>query len=93
MIIEEWEWDDANLGYLRRCGAGRRQVLQVAGERPRFRRNRRGRSASHLMIGPDFGGAMWTFCITPVSGRPGVWRAFNVWQASDEERRWYEKQG
>lgn len=85
--IEEWSWDDRNLEYLGRRGATRRTVHQVAAEAPKFRRNRAGRTATHLMIGPDFGGTMWTICIIEIE--PGTWRAFNAWHADDEEKSWY----
>lgn len=90
--IEIWEWDEANLGYLGRHGMGRRTVLQVAAGRPRFRRNKRGRSAAYLMIGPDAGGTVWTVCVVEREGTAGVWRAFNGWRSDDEERAWYERQ-
>jgi hypothetical protein len=56
-----------------------------------FRRNLAGRSASHLMIGPDQGGTMWTVCIVEVPRKPGLWRAFNAWPADDDEKDWYNR--
>jgi hypothetical protein len=89
--ILEWDWDDGNLGYLGRRGLSRRHIREVSQERPLFRRNLAGRAATHLMIGPDNGGAMWTICIVEVSGKPGVWRAFNGWRSDEEEKGWYER--
>lgn len=56
MYIEEWEWDDGNLDELARHGVTRRIVESVVDDTPLFRRNKRGRSASHQMTGPDPGG-------------------------------------
>ncbi len=71
--IAEWEWDDANLDELARHGVNRRTVLHVATEAPRFRRSKKGRAASHQMIGPDRSGQLWTICIANVYGER--WRA------------------
>jgi len=75
VYIEDWEWDDANLDELAQHGMRRRHVEQVAEEQPLFRRNKRGRSATHQMIGPDRGSRIWVVCIAPVPGIPGTWRA------------------
>lgn len=92
--IEEWEWDDGNLGELARHGLTRRVVLQVAEGAPMFRRNRKGRPAAYQMIGPDYGGRLWTVCIAE-SG-PGVsdrWRAVTGWASGPKEIAWYQKAG
>lgn len=60
VYIDEWDWDDGNLEELAPHGVTRRIVESVAEEAPLFRRNKRGRAASHQMIGPDPGGRMWT---------------------------------
>lgn len=92
LIIEGWERDDGNLNELGAHGLERRTVLQVAEERPRFRKNRRGRAASHQMIGPDHGGSMWTVCIAPSSPtRPTLWRAITGWASEDHEIDWYRR--
>ena len=91
MVVEEWEWDDDNLGHLAAHGLGRRTVEQVAAEAPRFRRNRRGRAASHQMVGPDAGGAFWTVCVAEAPGRPGLWRAITGWPSEEHERSWYAR--
>lgn len=87
--IEQWHWDEGNLEELARHGLSRRVVLQVAREAPKFRRNKRGRAASHQMIGPDAGGTLWTVCIVEVPWAPGEWRAITGWPATSAERQWY----
>lgn len=79
MYIEEWEWDDGNLDELARHGLARRHVEQVAEESPRFRRNKRGRAATHQMIGPDFGGAVWV-------GRMGCLHRSDRWRTGQMAR-------
>lgn len=89
--IEAWEWNEGNLDELASHGVARRNVLQVSQGDPRFRRNRRGRAASHQMIGPDDGGKIWVVCIVQAPDRPGVWRAVTGWQARASEREWYRR--
>ncbi len=89
MHIEGWQWDDGNLDELARHELYPRTVFQVAEGRPRFRRNKGGRAASHQMIGPDNGGLIWVICIVEIAREPGLWRAITGWQADDAERAWY----
>lgn len=88
-VIEEWQWDDANIDKLASRGLTRKRVLQVANEAPKFRRNKRGRSATTQMIGPDVGGTTWTVCIAEVPWCCGLWRAITGWRATSAERTWY----
>ncbi|MBA2609126.1 MAG: hypothetical protein H0U92_09320 [Actinobacteria bacterium] len=90
-VILEWQWDDGNIAYLGRRGLSRKLVRQVALGAPRLRRNLKGRAATHLMIGRDDGGQIWTICIVEVTNSPGVWRAFNGWPSDDEEKAWYNR--
>jgi hypothetical protein len=91
VLIEDWRWEETDLEELANHGLSREIVLQVAYERPRFRRNKRGRAASHQMIGPDYGGRMWTICLMEVPGHPGQWRAITGWPADPEDQDWYGK--
>lgn len=90
LVIEEWFWDEDNLthfGY----GLSRAIVEQVSDENPRFRPNKKGRSASHYMIGPDRGGGMWTICIAEMPHEPGVWIAITGWPSEPPEKQWYRR--
>lgn len=91
LYIAEWQWDEGNLAELAQHGLSRRTVRQVWREGPRFRRNRKNRAASHQMIGPDSGGAVWVVCIVEVVGQPGLWRAITGWRAEDEDEAWYRR--
>ena len=89
MYVDEWEWDDGNIEELAHQGIYAGTVYQVADGRPRFRRNKRSRAATHMMIGPDFGGRIWVVCIVQLHGRPGIWRAIAGWPAGKAEQEWY----
>lgn len=72
-------------------GLSRRVVLEVFGNAPRFRPNRRNRAATHQMIGPDKGGSLWLFCIVAVAGQRGLWRVVTGWAAEDPDEVWYRR--
>lgn len=91
MQIDGWDWDDDNLSHLGGRGLGRQAVLQVAQEAPKFRENLKGRAATHQMIGPDSGGAIWVVCIVQTP-REGIWRAITGWRAEPEDEAWYRRQ-
>lgn len=57
LYIEEWEWDDGNIEHLATHGITPELVEdEIWSEAPKYIANRRNRTASHLMIGPDRGG-------------------------------------
>lgn len=88
-IIRGWEWDDGNIDELAGHGLSPRLVNQIGNEDPRFRKNLRNRAASHQMIGPDAGGAMWMVCIVRLPGSDDIWRAITGHEADDGEIEWY----
>jgi hypothetical protein len=69
--VEAFEWDD-NEEHLARHGLTLEVVEQVRDNAPRFFANLPGRTASHVMIGPDLSGS---FCYVAImaTARPGVW--------------------
>lgn len=90
MWIAEWQWDDANVGHIARHGLFGWDVVDVARQSPRFRRNKKGRAAAYQMVGPDSGGRFLAVFITPVAGSPGVWRAVTARAATAAEKQWWE---
>ena len=88
--ISEWEWDDGNLTELATHGVDVETVLEVWTEAPRYRKNTRGRPG-YRMIGPDWGGEIWTIPTRPVRGRPGVWRAVTGWRSEEPDISWYRR--
>lgn len=89
--IEEWEWDDTNLNELGKHGLSRSTVIQTATEAPKFRSNKKGRAATHQMIGPDYGGTHRTVCIVQNVTYVGRWRAITGWKSELHEIDWYNK--
>lgn len=89
--IESWQWDDDNLAELADHGISWTTVEEVTDENPRFRRNKKRRTAIRQMIGLDSGGTMWTICIKPITYQPGVWRAITGWPSEDHEKTWYKR--
>jgi hypothetical protein len=97
LFIAEWQWDETNLRHLAErhpelARHPRRIVRQVWDTEPRYRANKAGRTATHQMIGPDYGGSMWTFCIMEVFLEPGLWRVITGWAAEQPEIDWYRRQ-
>ena len=86
-MIEAWEWDEGNLAKATEHGYTPRTVDQVSQEEPKFRKNLKGQAATHQMIGPDFGGRVWTFCVLQV--RDGIWRTVTGWPSTSTEQGWY----
>jgi uncharacterized DUF497 family protein len=87
-VYYELEFDDDNFAELDRHNIALEDVVSVLDGEPRFFRNRRGRAATRLMIGPDGGGRILAVPImeTPVEGR---WRPITAWPASKgEQMRW-----
>ena len=84
--IEGWDFDEANVEELANHGVSIRIVDDVADNQPRFRRNKKRRSATHQMIGPDRGGRFWVICLRETS--PSFWRPITGWAASDHETNW-----
>jgi hypothetical protein len=89
--IAEWLWDDENVEHIARHGLRPWHVHDVWLGDPRFRRNRKGRAATHQMIGPEPGGRFLAAFIAPEPGRPGLWRVVTAREATETERRWWEK--
>lgn len=92
LYIEAWEWDDANIAHLDAHGITPEMIEdEIWAEAPKFITNRHNRSASHLMVGPDRSGSLWTVCIIQVGAHSGVWRAITGWPSKPREAAWYWK--
>jgi hypothetical protein len=92
LYIEGWDWDDGNIDHLALRGISPELIEdEVWLEAPRYLANRKGRSASHLMVGPDSGGRFWTICILQVEEDPAFWRAITGWQSKPHEIQWYRR--
>jgi hypothetical protein len=87
--IDDWDFDDANLEELAAHGLAPETVEQVATNEPRFRKNKKGRPATHQMIGPDDGGRTRVVCIVEIDS--AVWRPITGWDAAEHEIEWWRK--
>ena len=91
MYIAEWDWRDDDIEHMSRHGVQPAHVLAVWRGTPRYRRNRKNRSASHQMIGPDDGGRFFTIFIREDETWAGLWRAITGRGAEPPERAWWER--
>jgi hypothetical protein len=92
LFIEEWEWDDNNIEHLAARGITPELIEEeIWLEAPKYNTNRKGRTASHLMVGPDRSGALWTICILQVDEEPALWRAITGWRSKQHEAQWYRR--
>jgi hypothetical protein len=92
LYIEEWEWDDGNIDKLSKRSITPELIEdEIWLEAPKYLRNRRGRSADYLMVGPDRGGTMWTIGILQVADDPATWRAISGWKSKPHEQEWYRR--
>ena len=89
--IAEWQWDDDNVDHIARHGISAREVDEVWRGELKFRRNRKGRAATHQMLGPDGGGRLVAVFVAPVPARPGLWRAVTARPATAAEKDWWER--
>lgn len=88
--IGDLQFDEGNESEMARHGVAPEEVLQVAmGDFKAFR-NKKGRAASHVLIGPTLGGRLLSIPIVTTEVE-GVWRPVTAWEASDGERTKYEK--
>src|SRR5258708_39465744 len=75
VYVAEWEWDEDNEEHIARHGVLPAEIEQVRWGKPKFRRNRTSRAATHQMIGPDEGGRVVAVFIVERTTVPGRRRA------------------
>ena len=83
MLIEEFEWDDANEAKVATHGLTAREVNGVLDAYVELR-NKRNRAGSHKLVGRGRSGALVTVVI--VQKEDGVARPVNAWTSDAEER-------
>ena len=84
--VYELEMDETNAEELAKHGISEARVLSVLEGRPQFFRNKRGRAATHVMIGPDSSGIILAIPIKPTH-IPGRWRPITGWEVTKQRRR------
>jgi uncharacterized DUF497 family protein len=92
------DWDDeddenGNLAHCREHGVDEHVVAQVLAEQP-VRVRKHLNTAEFVVVGPDFGGTLWTL-LFDWSFKRGDWlRPVTGWEADDEERAaWRQAMG
>ena len=85
--VNELVFDAVNEEKFAGRGISLLDVLEVVDREPRFFINRRGRRASHVMVGPTLGGRL---LVVPIEdwGR-GVWRPITAFEANAWQARRY----
>jgi hypothetical protein len=87
--IRGLEWDDQNEAHLWEHKLTSATVEQVVGENPIVLRNKGGRRGKLKIVGPDYGGALWTVILAPTRRR-GIWYPVTGWRSTPGERTLYE---
>lgn len=85
--VNEFVFDALNEDKFAVRGISVVEILEVLDREPRFYVNRRGRRASHVMVGPTFGGRL---LVVPIEdwGR-GTWRPVTAFEANAWQARRY----
>lgn len=78
--VQELLFDDENEAKLASHGVSILEVLQVLDEDPKFFTNAAGRRASHVMLGPTYGGRLLVVAIEHY--RDGLWRPVTGFDAT-----------
>lgn len=78
--VSELVFDDENEAKFARNSVTVREVAEVHIERPRFRKNRKQRRATHLMIGQTFGGRWLIVPIERWGTEEGLWRPVTAFE-------------
>lgn len=89
--VLEFDWDEdkpenqhSNLRHCARHGVTPIVAAEVKDGLPKFFLNDPGKTASHIMIGPDFSGRFWTIAILS-SAKPGLWKPITGWPSDKAE--------
>ena len=89
--IRDFEFDAFNTRHLATHGLTAAAVWDVWLDEPVLVPDRPQHSGSHLMIGMDAGGALWTIAMICVDDELGLWRPITGFPTEREDERdaWY----
>jgi hypothetical protein len=90
--VVSFEWDEHNEGECRGHGLTDRIVVEINECRPLYFLNKVGRTATHMMIGPDATGRFWVVAILPHDKIKGCWRPVTGYPAEVKEMELYEQE-
>ncbi|TAK58231.1 MAG: hypothetical protein EPO22_11120 [Dehalococcoidia bacterium] len=87
-IIAGFEFDDANVAHMALHGLEPNMVWDVWADEP-ILVPRTGRSGTHLMIGQESSGRVWSIAVLLVDDELDIWRPITGWPSTrKEERTW-----
>jgi hypothetical protein len=84
IAVREFQWDDENIEHLAGHGLYVDQVYHILYGNPLFFPNKKRRTGTHKIIGPDLSDVLWTIVIVRV-GAGGLWRCITGWTSDDAE--------
>jgi hypothetical protein len=85
--VDDLLFDDLNESKFAEHRVTAEEVQQVLDGRPKFYRNRKGRRASHVMVGETFGGRLLVVPMEQI--QPGLWRPVTAFEPSAGQDRTY----
>ena len=86
----EFQWDTANQSHLARYRVTPEVVREVASVEPEFFLNEGGGSGTHMMIGPDESGHLYTIILLEIGS--DLWRPITGWSSDGPERAMYRQE-
>lgn len=91
VFVKDFEFDERNIRHLAKHGVTPEFVWLIWFDQPVFVWNRPPHSASHLMIGMDPLGVLWTIALTLVEYESGTWRPITCFptEREDERNAWH----
>jgi hypothetical protein len=84
--VGELEWDEENEAHSRH-GATPGVCASVLSNRPKLFANKANRTGTHMMIGPDGSGRLWTVVLLRLGG--GRFRPITGWPSTGKEIQRY----
>ncbi len=82
--VRTFKWEPRNLAHCARHRVTPIVVAEVQNEAPLFFLNDPGKTGTHMMIGPDAHGHLWTIVILPTENE-GEWKAITGWPSTNSE--------
>lgn len=89
--VVSFEWNEENERECRDHGLTPFLTVEVNDRRPLYFLNYVGRTATHMMIGPDLSGRFWVVAILPTE-IDACWRPITGYPAEEKEMKLYEQE-
>ncbi|HXK34205.1 MAG TPA: hypothetical protein VNM91_09355 [Dehalococcoidia bacterium] len=88
--VNGFEFDAFNRAHLLKRGVDEATVHAIWYDEPVIIANRAGKTGTHLMIGEDLDGLLWTIVLVPTDRVAGIWRPITGFptEREDEVEAW-----